>query len=96
MKILGIAFMTLALVAFASLWGGFVLVKLWTWFIVTTFNATPLSLPQAIGIATVIRYLTWQYSGHGDTKGWGEIWFTAFFVPCLSLFTGWIVHLFLR
>lgn len=45
---------------------GFVLTKLWQWFIVSTFGVNPLTLIQAIGISAVVKYLTqdnsWTYA----------------------------------
>lgn len=37
---------------------GFVLTKLWSWFIVPIFHLNPLTLIQALGFSLVIRYLT--------------------------------------
>lgn len=37
--------------------GGFVFLKLYGWFIITTFNAPVISLPQALGLMLFIGYL---------------------------------------
>jgi hypothetical protein len=42
----------------AMTFSGFVLVKLWSWFIVATFKAVPLTIPQGIGICLVTSVVT--------------------------------------
>ena len=37
--------------------GGFLFMTLWKWFIVTSFQITPLSLIQAIGVMFFIKHL---------------------------------------
>lgn len=39
---------------------GWALRKLWAWFVVTKFNLPVLSIPEAIGLALVVSYLTHQ------------------------------------
>lgn len=40
-----------------SLIRGFVLAKLWLWFVVSTFNVDPLTIVQALGISFTFSYL---------------------------------------
>lgn len=47
---------------------GYVLAQLWAWFIVTKFNAPPLSVAQAIGVAVVVAFLTKSYAGTSSRK----------------------------
>lgn len=44
-----------------SLINGWALSLLWQWFIVPVFSAPVLSLGQAIGVAMVVSFLTYQY-----------------------------------
>jgi hypothetical protein len=44
---------------------GWVLSLLWQWFVTTTFGLSPLTIPQAIGVAIVVGFLTSSYK---DTK----------------------------
>jgi hypothetical protein len=51
-------------VPFYSLWQGFVLSKLWSWFVVTTFDGVPsLSTTAAAGIMLILTFLnTMKYT----------------------------------
>ena len=76
---------------------GFVLLKLWEWFIVTTFKVQPLNLVQAIGIVILINFLFIKKEKSPDNF-WKEfkervafLIVTAVFI----LFIGWIVTLFM-
>lgn len=79
----------------SAIWSGYVLTVLWDWFVVQTFRLPHLSLPAAIGIAIVVRYLTWQPVESPDDdfaeamiKGAG----TALLLPAFMLLFGWIVQ----
>jgi len=51
-------FMTIVLAMIISpIISGFVIVKLWAWFIVPTFEVNPLRIVEAIGIMLLINYL---------------------------------------
>lgn len=50
MKALGI----IAAAVLTTLLNGWVLCRLWLWFIAATFHVSPLSIPQAIGVAIVL------------------------------------------
>ncbi len=75
---------------------GFVLTKLWLWFIVPIFHLNPLTLIQALGFSLVIRYLTKDimskdFSKIDSTK---ETWMkvVALLVsPLLFLLLGFII-----
>jgi len=80
----------------SSLWSGFVLTKLWGWFIVPVFNAPYLTIPQAIGLTIIITMLwsrSWSDSEDGDKSI--ELAVKAILAPAFSLLFGWIVSLFL-
>ncbi len=50
----------LAIAGVLSIWEGFVLTKLWGWFIVPFFDLPPLSITIAIGISLITAFLTHQ------------------------------------
>lgn len=50
---------------------GFVLVKLWSWFIVSTFSVNPLRIPEAIGIMTILGFLIY-HNTESKTKSFWE------------------------
>ena len=39
---------------------GFVLSKLWSWFMVTTFGLPPLTIFEAVGLAIVVQFFAWS------------------------------------
>jgi hypothetical protein len=41
-----------------TIFRGFVFMKLWLWFVVPTFAAAALNIPQAIGISLIVGFLT--------------------------------------
>lgn len=80
----------------AYLLNGFVLMKLWQWFLV------PLGLPviglaHCIGIAIIINFLTMHYQKspkESDDGGWNA--FAHLYLnPLFVLFIGWIVTWFI-
>lgn len=83
----------------SMIWNGFVLTILWGWFIVPVFAGAPeLGLVPAIGVGGVVRYLTAHKatsdSGKSAWENFGESIAFAAFYPALTLFLGWIVHMF--
>jgi hypothetical protein len=81
-----------------SIWGGFVLNKLWAWFIVNQFGVCPLSIPQAIGINIITHYLTVNRTKTDDNDALTLIGSTAIFwvlYGSIALLFGYIVSLFL-
>jgi hypothetical protein len=77
-------------------WAGFVLSKLWGWFIAYSFNAPILSLNGAIGVMLVVSFLTHKESDNKDITAElvGRAANNAVFTPAVALGIGWIVHLF--
>ncbi len=73
---------------------------LWNWFILSTFELSPLTTAQAIGIAMLIKFLTYQYV---DTQPEDEylkqetvkIIIYAFLRTLFILCFGWIVAQFI-
>ena len=80
---------------------GFVLSKLWLWFIVSTFNANPIRIVEAIGIMFLINYILSQ-SKALENKSEDNFWnkfimaiFATIITSAFVLLAGWIVKLFL-
>ena len=78
-----------------SLIRGFILTKLWAWFIVPVFHLPMLSLWQAVGVSMLVGYMTMQ--GKTCYKNIEEDNLKSLsinlLVPWFILFFGWIVHL---
>lgn len=71
---------------------GFVLVKLWHWFIVP-LGVVELRIPTALGIAVIVSLLTTDYGVIREKREW---WEDMFYSTGLSLFAfgfGWIYQL---
>lgn len=66
MKVLGEIVFAIISIVVASLFGGYVLSKLWEWFVVYTFNQPTLSVVNAMGVSLLISYAT--YKGKKDKE----------------------------
>lgn len=99
LAILGGAVGIFALLVISSLLRGFVLVKIWGWFIVPLFHLPVLTLLPAIGLALVVGFMTYQYQYSKDERSTGEKVFESilltFLYPLLVLLTGWVITLFM-
>lgn len=76
---------------------GFVLATLWAWFIVTTFGAPVLTIPVALGIYLLIRFITTDIN-RADSEREDAIMFnTAIsYLKCLTtLAIGFVVKSFM-
>lgn len=83
-----------------AIWNGYVLSVLWGWFIVTTFEARPLTIPAALGIAAVLGYLTHQVEEYTDKdkstlERFTQTILVGLFRPAFALAFGWIVYRFM-
>ena len=85
--------------ALSSIWRGFVLTKLWVWFIVPVFHVPLLTIALAIGLSLVIGFLTHQYMRNTDDRPMSdqviESFIHALMYPTMALLIGWVVTLFL-
>ena len=86
----------------SAIWRGYVLMMLWAWFVVPTFNLSDLVLTQAMGLALLVSFLTYQMDA--DKKPEEDVAFTervirtlvnAALAPLLALVIGWCVHQFM-
>ena len=85
--------------ALTSIWRGFVLTKLWIWFIVPVFHLPVLTLVPAIGLCFVVSYLTHQYQHDDGDRSQGDkfagILGYGLMYPAIVLFMGWILQMFM-
>lgn len=100
MKIIGYITTFVVTIVLSTLWSGYVLSVLWRWFVVPPFGAPALSVGYAIGIASVVGYLTQPYkSSKADEKTWSALLAEGVAVaalkPAFALLFGWVVTLFL-
>lgn len=58
MKSFGILITVIMSLVFTTIINGFVLCKLWIWFVVPTFGLQALTIIQAIGLSYIISFLT--------------------------------------
>ena len=81
---------------------GWVLSILWEWFVVSTFEISPLTIPEAIGLAALVSFLTCSYQS-GEPGQTNEerirriIESICYSIarPLVVLILGWIVHQFI-
>ncbi len=91
----------LAVSILCRVYNGYILVKLWSWFIVPTFNLPALSIPVGIGISIVISLLTYQHipSITDNSKSTRvklvEATITSILLTTLFLLNGWVVTWFM-
>jgi putative Mn2+ efflux pump MntP len=89
-----------ALLALSSIWKGYVLTVLWSWFVVPTFGAPLLTIAPAIGLAMVVGFLTHQSDATKTPEGDSSERFMravahALVMPLLVLGIGWVVRQFM-
>ena len=85
----------LALFPLISIYRGFVLCKLWVWFITPIFNCRPLTLAEAIGFSIVVYFLTPTNSQASKEKWDLKMKVQMALGPLIALGIGYVVHLFL-
>ncbi|MCK9429320.1 MAG: hypothetical protein M0R17_04900 [Candidatus Omnitrophica bacterium] len=72
---------------------GFIITKLWAWFIVSLFNLPTLTIASALGISLVCDIIIPRQSNKSD-----EIWsslLSSVLLSLLVLLFGWIIYLFI-
>lgn len=74
---------------------GFVLVKMWAWFIIDTFNAQPLRIVEAIGLMYVIGFLTIKPKKNKEDTSLGDAAMLTIFKAAFYLFAGSVVSKFM-
>lgn len=86
------------LVAVYSIVYGATIAQLWLWFVVPTFQAPALNVPQAIGLGILVGFLTNDVSLKKDDResyGLGASLLAIFGRPLTSLFFGWVLSFWL-
>lgn len=81
-----------------SIWYGFVLTKLWLWFMVSTFDLPVINIPTAIGIYLTIGFMTKRpikpeknLEGKAMMKALIEAISSSLVTPAFALIVGYIV-----
>ena len=74
---------------------GFVVVKLWKWFVFGTFTDISLSIPLAIGLSTIGLLLSGTQLPSSENKEWWEPLVESICISVMCLLGGWIYQLFL-
>lgn len=96
-----IGYLTLffGLIILSPIWRGYVLSKLWTWFIQDKFGLPAIGIATAIGISYIVTLLTYQYYYIKDERTEDQKIASGFliliFIPLLSLIFGSIVKNFI-
>ena len=105
MKIIGSIFSTLVILFISIFLRAFVVVKLWSWFVVTTFMAVPLNFVQALGLITLFNFVVSAANvqkkdsiNTNDDEYWVKL--MSLFIEVLSqvlivLGIGWIIFQFI-
>ena len=101
MKIIGSIVATVVALVLGAIMGGFVLSKLWVWFMVPIFDLNPLRIVEAIGLTFIVGYMTKNPVESGKTLegSFLEELLIAFLQTLVMavgfLFIGWIIQLFM-
>lgn len=77
---------------------GYVIMKLWAWFIVTTFNLPSLKIAQSVGIMLLINYFLAKLEKDSDKGFWESLGGKMIFIlvySILTLISGLIVKQFI-
>ena len=99
MKAIGIVTSAIIVIFYGAAMDGWALTKLWAWFVVPVFSLPALNIPQAIGIALLVGYLTTSISKTEKEDEFGLLLAKAIaiatFKPLLALGCGAVVRAFL-
>lgn len=100
LAILGVILFLVLYLGGLTLLNGWVLSKLWLWFVVPIFGFKPLTVVQAIGIALVVRFLTADTTtspknpDETNAEKFAKI-LVPYFISIIALGMGYLVKLFL-
>ena len=99
MKVFGYLCLIPVLMILSPIWSGYALSILWRWFMVPLFGFCDLSIPYAIGLTLIVRFLTHiQVYDKDNREHFNEkLVFSiaiAIFSPAFVLLFGWIIHMF--
>jgi hypothetical protein len=92
----------LACMVFSPIICGWVVQKLWGWFVLPQFHLPTPRLAMCIGLVLLVDLLVFKPGDIEDSKkeaarrkGNYGTWLTGIWISLFFLFTGWLVHLFL-
>ena len=94
----GVVLFVLISIVLSTIYSGWVFSVLWRWFVVTTFGTVPLTVVQAIGLATIKGLVFFEYKPNKNKMETSDLVTTIivmFAVPTLSLAGGWLVTQFM-
>lgn len=101
MKIIGSIVATVVALVLGAIMGGFVLSKLWIWFMVPIFDLSPLRVVEAIGLSFIVNYMTKTSLESNKTlegpflKELLKAFLQTLVMAVGFLLIGWIIHLFM-
>lgn len=91
---LGEIVLLLAVIAVCSVWRGYIVTKLWAWFVTAHFGIAPIGIPTAIGLAIIAGMFTVSTApskDKTDDKITGKRVVLALGLPAFALLFGWVV-----
>jgi hypothetical protein len=87
----------------SKIWEGFVLTKLWIWFIVPFFEASEMPLPTAMGVCLIFEYVAkadvselLKKELFATETSITDVIVGILYSPGLALLLGWIVSFFMK
>ena len=101
MKIIGSVIATVVALVLGAIIGGFVLSKLWVWFMVPIFDLNPLRIVEAIGLTFIVGYMTKDPIESNKTLEGPfldellKAFLQTLVMAAGFLFIGWIIQLFM-
>lgn len=98
MKVIGHSVSFVAIIFMSTLWSGYALSVLWSWFVAGTFGLPQLTINAAIGLAIIVGYMTRTVDNEKSDRSATEVLVRCAIIgtlkPAFALGTGWIVRLF--
>ena len=96
----GIVALLLLIVVGSTLFNAWIIMCLWTWFLLPIFGIATPSLAGCAGLAVLVAFMTIPYKKDeldGMSGGEKVNYFlnAALFRPLMTLFVGWVIHLFM-
>lgn len=102
METFGKTIYAILVIIVAILLGGLTFSILWNWFMVSIFDLRSLTIPQAIGLITIVNYLNYKENKHESENETDSViykltkTFLKYLSRCLiTLFTAWVITLFM-
>jgi len=90
-KVLLGCFGVVALILYGYFTTGFVLMNMWSWFVVNTFHLQELTFYQSLGVAIFVSFLTHQTNTNKEEFDWTKF-IAGIISPWFSLIVAYIIH----